>query len=209
MESLIHVANVFYLFAYLVRDILWLRLLTVMASVCLSTYFFFRTEPLMPPIYWNLVFTSINVYWILLLLLERRPVHFKEAERKLYQMVFRTLTPREMQKLLNFAAWERAAPSQRIVKQGAPLDRIMVIYSGHVSVQVDGMEVAQLKEGQFIGEMSFLTDATTSASVVARDDVEYVAWPQHALKRFLDRNPELRAALQMVIGVDLAAKLRR
>ena len=42
LELLIHAANVLYLFAFLVRDILWLRILTVVAALCLVPYFYFR-----------------------------------------------------------------------------------------------------------------------------------------------------------------------
>jgi len=38
-ELLIHAANLLYLFAFMVRDILWLRILTVVAAVCLIPYF--------------------------------------------------------------------------------------------------------------------------------------------------------------------------
>jgi hypothetical protein len=37
-------------------------------SICLIPYFYFRPEPLMTPIYWNLVFTALNIYWICRLL---------------------------------------------------------------------------------------------------------------------------------------------
>ena len=71
IDYLIHAANLLYLFAYLVRDILWLRILTVVAAFCLIPYFYFRPEPLMTPIYWNLVFTALNAFWVVRLLLER------------------------------------------------------------------------------------------------------------------------------------------
>ena len=79
MDIMIHVANVLYLLSYLMRDILWLRAFTVIAAVCLVSYFFFRPDPLMPAIYWNLLFTSLNIYWIWRLLLERRPVRLKRG----------------------------------------------------------------------------------------------------------------------------------
>ena len=59
IDLLIHAANVLYLFAFMVRDILWLRILTIVAAACLIPYFYFRPEPLMTPIYWNLVFTDL------------------------------------------------------------------------------------------------------------------------------------------------------
>src|SRR5262245_584274 len=103
MDLLIHAANVLYLFAFTVRDILWLRTLAVVAAACLIPYFYFRPEPLMTPIYWNLVFTALNVYWVCRLLLERLPVKLSADEQRLCELVFRTMTPREMIKLLKLA----------------------------------------------------------------------------------------------------------
>jgi ABC transporter substrate binding protein/Popeye protein conserved region len=83
IDLLIHAANVLYLFAFMVRDILWLRILALVAAACLIPYFYFRPEPLMTPIYWNLVFTALNIYWICRLLLERLPVKLSADEQRL------------------------------------------------------------------------------------------------------------------------------
>jgi hypothetical protein len=71
MEYFINIANILYLLSYFVRDILWLRILTVIAALCLIPYFYFRAEPIMPVIYWNTFFIVLNVYWILRLASER------------------------------------------------------------------------------------------------------------------------------------------
>lgn len=130
MEYFVHGANVLYLFSYLVRDILWLRMLTVVAASTLLPFFYFRPEPLLAPIYWNLLFTVLNLYWIVRLILERRPVHLTGNDLRLYQLVFRCLTPREMLKLLKLGLWEQAAPEQLFIRQGDELERLMVICSG-------------------------------------------------------------------------------
>ena len=72
MEALIHSANVIYLVSYTMREILWLRVFTVIAATCLIFYFYLQPEPLLAPIYWNLLFIVLNIYWIVRLLLERR-----------------------------------------------------------------------------------------------------------------------------------------
>jgi len=207
MEAFIHVANVLYLFSYLVRDILWLRILTVIAASCLIPFFYSRPEPLMAPIYWNLLFTGINLVQIYILLLERKPVQLNEEEQQLYRMVFRALKPREMLKLLKLATWTTETSGQRIIEQDATLNNLMVVYSGNASVQVGEKEVAKLKDGQFMGEMSYLTDSKTNASVVAQTPLRYVSWSKDQLRNFLGRNPDLRATLQMILGVDLVAKV--
>ena len=55
--------------------------------------------------------------------------------------------------------------------------------------------------------MSYLTDSKTNASVVAKTPLRYVSWSNDKLKNFLGRNPDLRATLQMILGVDLVAKV--
>ena len=72
MEFFINIANILYLLSYYVRDILWLRVLTVVAALCLIPYFYFRAAPIMPVIYWNAFFIVLNVYWIIRLVAERK-----------------------------------------------------------------------------------------------------------------------------------------
>jgi hypothetical protein len=71
MEIFINVANIIYLAAYFNRDVLRMRMFSVVAASCLVTYFYFRSEPLMTPVYWNLFHMGINVVWIVRLTLER------------------------------------------------------------------------------------------------------------------------------------------
>lgn len=126
------------------------------AASCVILYFYIRPDPLLAPIYWSLVFIALNVYWICRLLLERRPIKLTEEEQRLCHLVFRTLTPRKMLKLLKLARWENAGTGECFTKQGKALDRIMVIYSGKACVEVDGETVDELQAGEFIGDMASL-----------------------------------------------------
>jgi CRP-like cAMP-binding protein len=208
MAYLIHVANVLYLLSYLVKDILWLRLLSIVGGSLLMVTYLASVPPLLVPLAWGAVFAAINAYQIYLLILERRPVRLKEDEQHLYQLVFRSLTPREFVKLLALARWETARADERLVERGRQLDRMMVIVSGAAAVQLDGTALTQLGAGKFIGEMSYITGEHPSADVVATEDTRLVSWPKDELKRFLAHNQPLRAAMQLVIGTDLVAKLR-
>ncbi len=208
IDLLIHAANVLYLFAFMVRDILWLRILTVIAAACLIPYFYLRPEPLMTPIYWNLVFTALNLYWIVRLLLERRPVKLSAEEQKLCELVFRTMTPREMIKILKLASWENAAAGECFVTRGKPLDRLMVIYSGKACVEVDGRNVTELQPGQFIGSISYVTEEAAPANIVAIEPTRYVCWSKSELKDFMNKNPDLYTARETTLAVDLTKWLQ-
>ena len=60
METLVYAANILYLLSYAVRDILHLRLLTIVAACCLVSYFYNQAEPLMTVVYWNIFFVLLN-----------------------------------------------------------------------------------------------------------------------------------------------------
>ncbi len=208
MEFTIHIANVLYMFSYLMRDILWLRVLTVLAASFLIPYFYFRPNPLMAAIYWNLLFTSLNFYWICRLLLERRPVRLTKDQQRLCQLAFQTLTPQEMLKLVKLSQWEDHPSGKCFVERGKPIDRLALIFSGKACVEVDGKPVAELQPGQFIGGMGFITDEVSSVSIAALEPTCCVSWPKSKLRDFLKDNPDLRAAFQRVLGLDLSNRLQ-
>lgn len=71
MEALVYAANILYLFSYMVRDILHLRLLTIVAACCLVTYFYNQPEPLMTVVCWNVFFVALNALQLFRILRER------------------------------------------------------------------------------------------------------------------------------------------
>ena len=207
MDVLIHVANVLFLLSYSVRDILALRVLTVVAVVSLLPYY--AANDLYPPIWWNTVFVGINLYQLYRLLLERRPVTLTLDQQRLYRMGFDRLTPRDFLRLLQPARWESCTSETVLVEQGNALDRLTVLAAGAARVEVEGRIVSGLGPGQFVGEMSYISGEPACARVMASAGSRYVCWPRAELERLLAARPDLRAALQGIIGTDLAAKLRR
>ncbi len=208
MEALIHSANLIYLVSYVMRDILWLRIFTVIASACLILYFYFLPEPLLTPVYWNILFITLNVYWIARLLLERRPVQLTEDEKQLCELVFRLVSPREMISLLKIGTWETADANERVVAGGSELDKLMLIQSGQVCLIVDGVKTQIINPGQFMGSISFITDEIAPADFVALEPMRYLRWDKSSLKRYLTKNPELHAAIQETLSMDLTEKLK-
>lgn len=208
MELWFHLANVIYVFSYLVTDILWLRVLAVAGGFSYLTWTLTAATPSLSLIGWTLVYNTINVAQIARLWHERRPIRLDGDEQPLYAATFRTLTPREFRRLLAAGTWRHAKPGEVLIAEGTRPDQVLVLASGRAAVRVGGRDVATLGPGQFAGEMSFLTGTPTSASVEVVEAARFVSWPAAALERCLTRHPPLRAALQLVIGRDLAVKLR-
>lgn len=208
MVVFIHIANAILLCSYLVKDILWLRVFTVLAGLVVLGYYAWMPMPLWPAIAWNVVFAAINLRQIQLLLRERRPVTLRPDELRLYQLAFRRLTEREFAKLLAIGQWKEFQPGERIVQRGEALHQLIVLLSGRVRVEADGKDLAELRAGCLVGEMSFVTGEVPKADVVAMAPTCTVWWQDEVLRKLLGTNAELRAAVQQVIGEDLISKLR-
>jgi hypothetical protein len=208
MDNLIHLANVLLLVSFLVSDILWLRVLNIAAGAAFIAYFRLATPSAIVPVAWNLLFLGINVVQVARLWLERRPVKLSNDELSLHQLAFRTLTPREFLRLVAIGTWEEAEPGARLIEQGTELERVLVLRSGVTEVVANGERVAELKAGQLVGEMAFLSRAKTSAAVVVKERARFLALKSEKLRALFKKHPELRAGVQMAIGNDLIQKLR-
>lgn len=114
------ISNVLYLASYSVRDILWLRILSVLGGSLLIPYYAMQAIPLQAAIDWSVVFIIINVYWIVRLLIERRPVHFTPDEARLRQLSFPSLTPREARDLYSMGSWDDVVPGGHSWNTTAP-----------------------------------------------------------------------------------------
>jgi len=93
----------------LVKDILWLRLLTVLACIAGIIFnYFVPATPLWVIIYWNLLFLAINIVQIGIIMKERSEVDFTEEEKELHETLFKNFAPFEFMKLLRVGAgWKR------------------------------------------------------------------------------------------------------
>lgn len=202
---LLHLANILYLASYSVRDILWLRILTVAAMLSLGCCYWSCNE--MSALSWQGIFLLINLVQIGLLVYERRPVQLTDTQKKLHDGPLHTLTPRQVQRFTAKAEWATFHAGDSMLVEGSHLEFLILLLSGRAKVFADGKEIAAIEEGQFAGEMSFLTGGKTSAEVVADGAVLVAMWPERYVTDLMQRDHELGTALQAALGTDLVKKL--
>lgn len=195
-------ANVLYLASYSVRDILWLRVLTVVAAALLIPYYALQASPLLVAIGWSAVFIAINAYWIARLILERRPVRFTVDEARLRALSFPSLTPREARNLFTMGVWDDVAVSASLVQHDNNSDRLSVILRGVADVVHDGTKIAELGEGQFAGAIDQRA-AELKIDVVVRKMVRVMCWPHDRLSTFLAARPDVALALERSVGLEV------
>jgi CRP-like cAMP-binding protein len=201
------VANVLYLVSYTLHDILWLRVLTVAAAFLVIPYYYLQPSPLLVPIEWNFVFIAINVYWIVRLILERRPVHLTAEEQRLRELSFPSLTPREALNLFKTGIWETLEPGMSLVEHDRAHSRFSVILSGMADVFLHGVKVEELGEGQFVGEIDTRADEAVDIDVLLRTRACVMCWDRSQLRDFLKGRPDVSLALERSVGSQLRERL--
>ncbi len=82
-----------------------------------------------------------------------------------------------------------------------------LIYNGTVDVLVDNEQIAELKDGEFVGEMSFLTEKVATATCKVKYDAQCLVWKQKEFKELLKRNPSLYFTIQSVLSAQVSDKL--
>lgn len=205
--------------SFMVKDILWLRLLSVTGSLCSIGYnTYVTTQPLWVPISWNLFFISLNFYHITKIIYGNRTIALNEKELELYQMSFGQLNLIEFSKLIRMGQWKKAESGVDLIKEDQIMEELLMIYNGHVDVVVKDNDknnknetekiVNHLKDGQFIGEMSFLSNHPATATVRTVHPTEYVSWKQKDLKELMARNPSLLFSLQAAMGAQITKALK-
>ena len=203
-----HLAFGLIAFSFLVKDILYLRFVSIVASLFSVFYnWVIPIEPMWIPIGWNFVFVALNLYHIAIIMYEKRPVDMSPKHKELYETMFKNMTPVEFLKITKIADWIHFKSKESITQKGHTVPTLNLIYNGTVDVIVDDKKVAELKDGQFVGEMSFLTEKPATATCVVKHDTECLVWKQEQFKDLLKRNPSLYFTIQSLLSAQVSSAL--
>jgi len=203
----LHAANILLLVAYSVRDILWLRLFSVAASLIALPYFILQPEPLWEPIIWSSVFAAINSFQSWLLFVERRPVKLTPEEQEIRQLAFPDLPTRKVLQILSIGAWTTVEIGQRMLERGKSVEAISIIVRGKVRVTRDDGVFGELVAGNIVGSALLLSGVPADVDAVVVEPVRCMRWEVELLDRYLAANPETRIVLQKYLARDLAGKV--
>src|SRR2546425_9970812 len=78
-----HLASVLTMVAYLLKDILWLRLLTILSCFAgIAFNYFVPATPLWTVIGWNVLFAAINMIQCAIIIRERSGIQFTDEEKE-------------------------------------------------------------------------------------------------------------------------------
>jgi hypothetical protein len=205
----IHAANVLLVVAYSVRDILWLRLFAVGASLISIPYFVLQPTTLWAPLSWSVVFAAINLVQSWRLYVERRPVKLTAEEEEIRRLVFRDLPPRKVLQVLSIGSWTTLEVGERLLERGKLPDAVSLIVRGKVQVTREGRVLGELIAGNVVGSALILSGVPSEVDAVTVEPGRAIRWELGALERYLTANPETRTIMLRHLARDLAGKVER
>jgi hypothetical protein len=208
-DYFIHAANILLLVAYSVRDILWLRLFAVGASLVSIPYFILQPATLWAPLGWTVGFAGINLLQSWRLFMERRPIILTDEEEEVRRLVFRDLPPRKVLQVLSIGSWTTADRGERVIERGKVPEAVSLIVRGKVRVTKDGRLIGVMGAGNIAGSALILTGMAADVDVVVEEPIRSIRWHVDTLKKYLEANPETRTVMQRHLAHDLAGKMQQ
>ncbi len=191
--------------AYLMTNVLWLRVILIIgAAVYIYTGFVLDIDSM---IGWHIAYGIINFIQVILILMLRSNTVLPDPIRTIYTDQFHSLRPKEFKRLMQINAEGKRAPGI-FLSDGDENNRIYLITDGEVIIEKDGKQIATCKRGDFIGEMSVLTGHPVSTNVIIKKPVKYVYWHLEDLEKIEKQNLSLYNRFMMVVGRNLVKKLR-
>ena len=117
---------------------------------------------------------------------------------------FNSLKLNDLDMLIQALRKRKAIKGDEIITQGTPGDSFYMISKGRVSVYVKkGMtkvKVAELRDGDFFGEMALVNDEVRNATIVADEPVECFVLYKTDFKKILLANTKISAIIKEVLS---------
>lgn len=129
-----------------------------------------------------------------------------EALRKI--PLFRHLTYKEQTAVLSIATTRTFPGGREIVVEGQPGEELFVVIRGRVSIEKNGVEIAELRAGGHFGEMGLIDNAPRSATVRASEPTRVMVIARSDLMNLMKRESILAVKMLWSFVQVLSDRLR-
>lgn len=200
-----HVAYLMLIASMMMRNINWLRALAIMAGSISAFYYWTLNDKV--SMFWEMLFTLVNICQLLILKVENRRGKFSEEEDMFIKTCLSGVERAHARRLVKLGAWTEVNEDTILIDEKTRPDKLKFIVSGAANVMRNEKLIGKVGKGDFLGEISYLTGKCASATAVVTETTRYLAFNQERLKEHLSRNPEVRHALESSFNRNLAGKL--
>jgi len=205
-QSLVYVAGAFYVMGLITINQVILRLL-VLTGTCIYLLYYFNIadEPLWSAIYISCLIGLANLFGLLSLLARRSRFAIPKAHADIYPLMS-LLPPGDFRTLMKLANRHHIKDRKQVTYEGKPGHTLYFVISGVPEVE-KGDAKFTMAPHKFIGEIAFLIDGISSASVWLPEGTEVLEWKFSDLRQYGEKSPRFKLALDAAISIDLAHKV--
>jgi len=200
-----HIAYVLLIGSMMMRSMNWLRALAIMAGAISAVFYFTLGDYV--SMFWETLFSLVNLVQLLILQVENRLGRLNSEEKLFIKACLKDVEPAHARKLVKIGAWTQVQGEATLISEATEPDDLKFVVSGKAKVLRDDKLIGMIDKGDFIGEMSYLTGKQASATVISIEPVRFIAFERKRLKEHLERNPEVRHALEASFNRNLVEKL--
>lgn len=203
-----HTTYVLLALSYLVRDIYWLRLISIPASLCSICFCYFSADkPIWLIIFWNIVFLAVNVYQLGILHISNAGLKETPGFARFSELLGSSIRPSDAAVLFREARLRKILQTEELLTEGEMADSLYFITAGRAEVLIRGSIARVCNQGEFLGDIGFLTNEPSTATVLAFEGTTVLQWNVVNLDRVLRKRPALNEVVQRYLSVHLRKKL--
>ncbi|KJU82622.1 cyclic nucleotide-binding protein [Candidatus Magnetobacterium bavaricum] len=100
---------------------------------------------------------------------------------------------------------------ETVIKEGSYIENIYIVLEGELGVYLSssgGKKISTVGVGEIVGEMSYLEDKITTASVVAQENSVLIAIPRELLDVKVEEESAFGKRLYKGLAISLSQRLR-
>lgn len=112
--------------------------------------------------------------------------------------IFSELSSKERATVARLMTEVSCVEGTELTRQGRPGNEFMIIKTGTAKVCVDGVTVAHLGPGDFLGELAILSNSARTATVTATSPMSFEVLNRREFMSLLDQN--LRLTKKILVG---------
>jgi hypothetical protein len=156
----------------------------------------------------EIVWAILSIVGIVRVFYVQNFVRFSNMESRALAIIAPNIGKDLGRKLIGIARRVEIAPGTALTKEGGRVESLSVLLGGTCSVVKGGVEVALLRSGAIIGDMTYATGANATASVSAVSHCDAFMFDAEQMRRLIAANPQIGAHLELGSAASMRQKLK-
>ena len=201
-----HLSYILLVVSMMMRSMKWLRVIAISAGVVSAIYGYFVLKDFVT-VFWEIIFVSVNLIQLLIMEVENRRARFSKDEERFIQAVVPNVERAHAKRLVKLAQHETFEAGTPLTVEGEPVERLLFLIEGAVRIEKEGTIVGVCGHDDFIGEIGFMLGSSATGSAIVTNSVRALSFSHPQLRALLNKEPQLRHALESSFNRNLVEKL--